>query len=42
MTLWFEHDYFSNLFTINPKILNSQKYWNHFQYFKEENIEEIE
>jgi len=41
---WFEQDYLSRLLEVDdPKTLNSQTYWNHFQYFSSpETLEKIE
>ncbi len=39
---WFKHTVLTGYFKINPKILNSQTYWNHFRYFSDEIIEKIE
>ncbi len=42
MASWFKHDFLSTIFKINPDILNSQTYWNHFQLFDEKKIEVLE
>lgn len=39
---WFKDDYLSTIFDIDHSILNSQTYWNHFQYLGEEEISLIE
>lgn len=39
---WFKQDFLSTIFDIDPSILNSQTYWNHYQYLDEEKICEIE
>jgi transposase len=39
---WFEQDYLSTVFDIEPEILNAQTYWNHFQRLTEDNIASIE
>ena len=39
---WFERDWISSQFDIDPKILNAQTYWNHFKYLPEEKLESIE
>ena len=42
LSKWFERDWISSQFDINPKILNAQTYWNHFQYLSEEKLNDIE
>lgn len=42
LSTWFNRDYLSTIFTIQPEILNAQTYWNHFQLLDEEKIAEIE
>ncbi|MHA1396096.1 MAG: IS1634 family transposase, partial [Promethearchaeota archaeon] len=39
---WFERDWISPQFNIDPKVLNAQTYWNHFQYLSEESLRKIE
>lgn len=39
---WFENSVLTKYFQIEPKVLNSQTYWNHFLYINEETIEKIE
>lgn len=39
---WFKQDFLSTVFDIDPSILNSQTYWNHYQYLDEEKIDKIE
>lgn len=39
---WFEKDWLSTRYTINPKILNAQTYWNHFQYLSDKVLQKIE
>ena len=39
---WFAKDYLSTVFPLEPKILNSQTYWNQFQRVTPEALEEIE
>ena len=39
---WFSKDWLGTQYDINPKILNAQTYWNHFQYLTEKNIEKIQ
>ena len=39
---WFEKDWLSSRYDIDPEILNAQTYWNHFQYLSEEKINDIE
>jgi transposase len=39
---WFQNDYLSTVFDINPKVLNAQTYWNHYQLLDEEKITQIE
>lgn len=42
LATWFKNDYISTVFQIDSEILNSQTYWNHFQYLGEEEIAQIE
>jgi transposase len=42
LTQWFEKDWLSSQFEIDPEMLNAQTYWNHFQYLPQEKIEEID
>jgi len=42
LTKWFQKDFLSTVYPINPKILNAQTYWNHFQLLDEEKIAQIE
>jgi transposase len=39
---WFERDWLGSRFSIEPTSLNSQTYWNHFQYLDMVKIREIE
>ncbi|MHA1651423.1 MAG: IS1634 family transposase [Candidatus Helarchaeota archaeon] len=39
---WFKNSVLTKYFHITPDKLNSQTYWNHFQYFNEQIIEKIE
>lgn len=39
---WFEGDWLSTRFDIEPSVLNAQTYWNHFRYLDEESINTIE
>lgn len=39
---WFENDWLSTRYAIDPKILNAQTYWNHFQYLSREDLVQIE
>jgi transposase len=39
---WFAGDWLGTQYDIDPKILNAQTYWNHFQYLSEEKIEKIQ
>jgi len=39
---WFKNSILTKYFPILPSILNSQTYWNHFQYLNEQVIEKIE
>jgi len=39
---WFKQDFLSTIFDIDPSILNSQTYWNHYQFLDEEKIQKIE
>jgi len=39
---WFEKDWLSTRYDINPNILNAQTYWNHFQYLKDKDLQKIE
>ena len=42
LSSWFKNDFLSTIFTLDPEILNSQTYWNHFQYLTKEKIAKIE
>ena len=42
LSSWFKNDFLSTIFPLEPEILNSQTYWNHFQYLSEEKIAKIE
>ena len=42
LSKWFERDWISSQFDIDPKMLNAQTYWNHFQYLSEEKLDDIE
>ena len=39
---WFEKDWLSTRYDIEPKILNAQTYWNHFQYLDKKILAKIE
>lgn len=39
---WFEKDWLSTRYDIDPKVLNAQTYWNHFQYLDKEVLAQIE
>ena len=39
---WFKKDWLSSQFDIDPKVLNAQTYWNHFQYLPQAKIDEID
>jgi len=39
---WFEQDYLSTVFEVEPEVLNAQTYWNHYQRLTEDNIANIE
>ena len=39
---WFEKDWLSTRYDIDPKVLNAQTYWNHFQYLSKEILAQIE
>ena len=39
---WFEKDWLSTRYDIDPKVLNAQTYWNHFQYLSKEVLAQIE
>ncbi|HEC40185.1 hypothetical protein LCGC14_1992000 [marine sediment metagenome] len=39
---WYEKDWLSTRYDINPKVLNAQTYWNHFQYLNKEVLVQIE
>jgi transposase len=39
---WFKDDYLSTVFPLESDILNSQTYWNHFQYLGKQKIAQIE
>ncbi|MHA1475723.1 MAG: IS1634 family transposase [Promethearchaeota archaeon] len=42
LSKWFKRDWISSQFDIDPKILNAQTYWNHFQYLSMEKLDDIE
>ncbi len=42
LSKWFERDWISSQYDIDPKILNAQTYWNHFQYLSAEKLNKIE
>ena len=42
LSKWFKRDWISSQFDIDPKILNAQTYWNHFQYLSAEKLNDIE
>ena len=39
---WYEKDWLSTRYDIDPKVLNAQTYWNHFQYLSKEVLAQIE
>ena len=39
---WYEKDWLSTRYDIDPKVLNAQTYWNHFQYLNKEVLVQIE
>jgi len=39
---WYEKDWLSTRYDIDPKVLNAQTYWNHFQYLSKEVLVQIE
>jgi transposase len=39
---WLEKDWLSTRYDIDPKVLNAQTYWNHFQYLDKEDLAQIE
>lgn len=39
---WFEKDWLSTRYAIDPKVLNAQTYWNHFKYLKKDVLAQIE
>jgi len=39
---WFEKDWLSTRYDIDPKVLNAQTYWNHFQYLSKKVLAQIE
>jgi len=39
---WYEKDWLSTRYDIDPKVLNAQTYWNHFQYLDKEILAKIE
>lgn len=39
---WFSGTMLTNKFKVTPSYLSSQDYWNHWQYFDQENIDEIQ
>jgi len=42
LSKWFERDWISSQFDIDPKVLNAQTYWNHFQYLSAKKLNDIE
>jgi transposase len=38
---WFEKDWLSTRYGVDPKVLNAQTYWNHFQYLDKEVLAQI-
>ncbi|MHA2019828.1 MAG: IS1634 family transposase [Promethearchaeota archaeon] len=42
LSKWFERDWISSQYDIDPKVLNAQTYWNHFQYLSAEKLNNIE
>lgn len=39
---WYEKDWLSTRYDIDPQVLNAQTYWNHFQYLNTEVLAQIE
>ncbi|KKL71594.1 hypothetical protein LCGC14_2093350 [marine sediment metagenome] len=39
---WYEKDWLSTRYDIDPQVLNAQTYWNHFQYLSKEILVQIE
>jgi len=39
---WFEKDWLSTRYDVDPKVLNAQTFWNHFQYLGKEVIAQVE
>ena len=39
---WYEKDWLSTRYDIDPKVLNAQTYWNHFQYLDKKILAKIE
>jgi len=39
---WYEKDWLSTRYDVEPKVLNAQTYWNHFQYLDKEIFAKIE
>lgn len=39
---WYEKDWLSTRYDVDPNVLNAQTYWNHFQYLNKEILAEIE
>ena len=39
---WYDKDWLSTRYDIDPKVLNAQTYWNHFQYLSKEVLGQIE
>ncbi|MHA1150890.1 MAG: IS1634 family transposase [Promethearchaeota archaeon] len=39
---WYEKDWLSTRYDIDPNVLNAQTYWNHFQYLSKEVLAQIE
>ena len=39
---WYEKDWLSTRYDVDPRVLNAQTYWNHFQYLSKEVLVQIE
>jgi transposase len=39
---WYEKDWLFTRYDVDPKVLNAQTYWNHFQYLSKEVLAQIE
>lgn len=39
---WYEKDWLSTRYDVDPNVLNAQTYWNHFQYLSKETFVQIE